>query len=1577
MGIDGRPERDSKIRALNRLQKSESVESDPPYYNNASEKRRSTRRTASVGNLREESDLSSENDDGDGEDEDSPIGQGHFHAHAPTANIDDEASPDQNGKINTSQPSNLIPSASKDFDEGSDDENNEDFQSIPNQRSSVARKEPKVIIATRNRRKRKAITSDDDDEDADDEYNLNSLDSPENTDEKTLEAEKNPDSMKVKLRLPIQNTQTEGIITKSGRVSKPPKHESPTMPLRNRLRTSVADQRISLTREERYKLRTSRSSLNFDSGDQFQQTSPPRSKRRKTSQFAEQEFEVEEEEFSGGDEHGAFTGNRSGDGAVRRVVKMEEIEDPKMRRTRNSARRTEINDGAGSAPYTTRDDTALNGVAKSRRSLRSAGGRGKESDDEGGNSDSDGDFQMSSDEESEEQIDGCVEEHEISAGGPNGSQGDFHVRTRVKTRNARKRLPRRTVAPRRSKRQRTGDQAKRSFADEIAKSFRPRNESIRPSDYYDNAGADADGSVSSDDDDPRDGRRRSTRRAATRASDAIAVDVNKVDFLQNPMAIVDSGKSVRPKRTDRYSRHRNRLQPTGPDPSVSDDDMPGAASTVPIEPMKVDANISWDDIGGLDHHVRALKEMVFLPLMYPEVFEKFSMEAPKGVLFYGPPGTGKTLCARALAASCGMETETVEVPENYYPVTSVPLGDGHNATESHGNEKGKCSAANHGSPVIPASSGGAGKELLDRNTGERARGIAVAARRSSIELEPLEGNALKGESAENASLKSNDNDSTKTKDPTFAGESKTPVKSVRKKPRVAFFMRNGADCLSKWVGEAERQLRLTFEAAKRHQPAIIFFDEIDGLAPVRSSRQDQIHSSIVSTLLGLMDGLDARGKIVVIGATNRVDAIDPALRRPGRFDRELIFTLPNVSARQKILQIHTSQWSPPPKPYVLDAVAKMTVGYCGADLKALCSESAIRALRRRYPQIYNSNDKLLIDINQVRVSTRDFLSAMSEVIPASHRSARTFARPLSQRLLPVLGEALNVCIEILKKIFPPGLPADIGKREELKGNTNAKNSKYKSVSNEIHDLSSSDDEEIDMRTVDSKISNAGRIRPVPSYSMARHQPLRPRLLIYGFQGLGQVQLGPALLHHCEGCPVHSIDFPSLHADLGARSAEEALVTAFREAARSVPSILYLPHLHLWWASASLTLRTTLVIALKDLPSDLPLLVLATAEEEFNNLPPDVIELFGDLHHLHAPSEDCRREMFAPVIQAAQAQPKMSEAAAKKRQRQKILEVLPKAPAPQPKPLSKDEIARKLQSEDRYIRMLRMEMRDFAENLLRDRRFKPFWTPVDPTSAPDYYDIIKIPMDIQKIAANIDNGRYPTVLAMVNDFDIMVRNAIQYNPPNTEVGAAILRRAHGLIDIVHAWVDNLNPSLIETCNKIIMDRLSREKERAENDGNIARATNKDSGQIAEMEVNKGGKSGKVAQAAEEGEKRVVDVMDVDVIAPPVENDIRYKKNSKSAAPSGLLEYGHVGDSDVNESTEIYIPAREMQIQELETLAVDVSSGMTVDALEGLLVRCEKVLHDFRFSMDRNKAVREISATICLARDDPGLVGKLVV
>jgi len=151
--------------------------------------------------------------------------------------------------------------------------------------------------------------------------------------------------------------------------------------------------------------------------------------------------------------------------------------------------------------------------------------------------------------------------------------------------------------------------------------------------------------------------------------------------------------------------------------------------------------------------------------------------------------------------------------------------------------------------------------------------------------------------------------------------------------KVSFFMRNGSDCLSKWIGEAERNMRLLFKKAKECQPSIIFFDEIDGLAPERTGRQDQSHISLVSTLLALMDGLDDRGQVVVIGATNRIHSIDAALRRPGRFDREFFFGLPDEAARSQILKIHTKTWEPVISDSLANDLACRTAGFSGADMK--------------------------------------------------------------------------------------------------------------------------------------------------------------------------------------------------------------------------------------------------------------------------------------------------------------------------------------------------------------------------------------------------------------------------------------------------------------------------------------------------------------------------------------------------------------------------------------------------------------------------------------------------------------------
>jgi SpoVK/Ycf46/Vps4 family AAA+-type ATPase len=177
---------------------------------------------------------------------------------------------------------------------------------------------------------------------------------------------------------------------------------------------------------------------------------------------------------------------------------------------------------------------------------------------------------------------------------------------------------------------------------------------------------------------------------------------------------------------------------------------------------------------------------------------------------------------------------------------------------------------------------------------------------------------------------------------------------------------------------------------------------------------EQNYSSIVSTLLAMMDGLDSRGDVVVIGATNRIDNIDPALRRPGRFDREFVFPLPTNPARQRILQIHTQSWPSKPSRELIASLAEQCEGYCGADLRALCTESALIALGRTFPDVYECTGGLVIEPGEVVVVASDFLRAMKKITPAQQRSGRTYvhASPCPAiHLWPLLGHPLPSAIQ--------------------------------------------------------------------------------------------------------------------------------------------------------------------------------------------------------------------------------------------------------------------------------------------------------------------------------------------------------------------------------------------------------------------------------------------------------------------------------------------------------------------------------------------------------------------------------------
>ena len=266
--------------------------------------------------------------------------------------------------------------------------------------------------------------------------------------------------------------------------------------------------------------------------------------------------------------------------------------------------------------------------------------------------------------------------------------------------------------------------------------------------------------------------------------------------------------------------------------------------------------ISYEDIGGLGATVRKIREMVELPLRYPQIFDKLGIEPPKGVLLHGPPGTGKTLLARVVA----------------------------NETEAY------------------------------------------------------------------------------------------------------FTHLSGPEVMGKFYGESEARLRSVFEDAQRHAPSILFIDEIDAIAPKREEMggEKQVERRVVAQLLALMDGLEGRGKVIVIAATNLPNQLDPALRRPGRFDREIEIGIPDARARLEIIEIHT-RGMPLAEDVQLPRLAEITHGFTGADLAALTREAAMTALRRIMPRIDFAEElpsELLLDL---KVTMGDFLAAHQEIEPSAIR----------------------------------------------------------------------------------------------------------------------------------------------------------------------------------------------------------------------------------------------------------------------------------------------------------------------------------------------------------------------------------------------------------------------------------------------------------------------------------------------------------------------------------------------------------------------------------------------------------------
>jgi transitional endoplasmic reticulum ATPase len=211
------------------------------------------------------------------------------------------------------------------------------------------------------------------------------------------------------------------------------------------------------------------------------------------------------------------------------------------------------------------------------------------------------------------------------------------------------------------------------------------------------------------------------------------------------------------------------------------------------------------------------------------------------------------------------------------------------------------------------------------------------------------------------------------------------AKAVANETNANFYSISGPEIMSKFYGESEERLREVFKEAEENAPSIIFIDEIDSIAPKREEVSGDVEKRVVSQLLTLMDGIQSRGKLVVIGATNRPNAIDPALRRPGRFDREIDIGIPDEQGRLDILLIH-SRGMPLTEDVNLESIAKVTHGFVGADLEALSKEAAMRSLRRILPEINLEQPKIPVEIlNKIKITKQDFDEALRDVQPSAMR----------------------------------------------------------------------------------------------------------------------------------------------------------------------------------------------------------------------------------------------------------------------------------------------------------------------------------------------------------------------------------------------------------------------------------------------------------------------------------------------------------------------------------------------------------------------------------------------------------------
>ena len=501
---------------------------------------------------------------------------------------------------------------------------------------------------------------------------------------------------------------------------------------------------------------------------------------------------------------------------------------------------------------------------------------------------------------------------------------------------------------------------------------------------------------------------------------------------------------------------------------------------------------------------------------------------------------------------------------------------------------------------------------------------------------------------------------------------------------VAFFARRGADCLGKYSGEAERTLRLLFEQAQQAAPSIIFFDELDGLAPARAAggrgAQDAIHASVVATLLALMDGLHDRGQVVVIGATNRPDAVDAALRRPGRFDRELYFPLPGPKGRGAILKVATQRWGAPPSARLRAALATATEGFAGADLRALTTSAVLRAMRRAAPTLLSGEgastpaaggsaqavpprdaDALLAS---VQVRPRDWRAALAQApAPCSRRSATLALQPrtapLPNHLAPALAATLAKALAALRRMGAK-LPAcaQAGAAAAMEASAAASEQSAPSLERALAragliapladdratllaraertaaalEAASDEDEREDDANEEAEAERVSR----------QSHPSSLHLLLCGVGERGQTAVCGAVLHALGGWAVQSVSLPTLVAEGWGdptAGAARAVAEPLRQA-RMGALVLHLPVLDSWaqggcgCTAAWRSLRAALPTQSHGAP---PLLLLATCRVAAAQLPREVRDAFNVVLEVPLPTEQQAAEVLlraAPWLDAA-------------------------------------------------------------------------------------------------------------------------------------------------------------------------------------------------------------------------------------------------------------------------------------------------------------------------------------------------------